>query len=417
MLKKSYFGAIMKKLIVNGGIPLRGRINVNGSKNAALPMLFASIIAEGISVLDNFPYIGDTEVAMRILESLGVSFSKEGKRLYIDTRNMKYVLPDPHLTAKLRASTYLIGGCLARFGRIDLPESGGCNFASRPIDLHVYAAERLGARREGNTLVAENLQGRLISLSKPSVGATANALILASRASGITEIRGGAREPHILSLIDYLRSMGASIEIVGDSLLVSSSGLHSGRATVIGDMIEAATYLIAGVLTEGSVEVSGVDVESLSPFLLLLSDMGATVDITENSIKIYAKSKLKFANAIAEPYPGLPTDIQPLLAPLFAFNSGGHLSDRVFEGRFGYLSSLIPLGARYRQDKDGTFLLPSLPQCGATEATDLRGGAACLLCALAAPGESVISSAQIILRGYECPDCLLRSLGGIVSIE
>ena len=409
MVKKC-FGADMSSFRINGGKPLFGRVEVNGSKNAALPMIFSAIISNGISEISNFPFIGDTETAIEIISSLGAKCHKNGKTLYIDTRDLTYTAPDPALVGKIRASTYLIGACLSRFGRVDLARSGGCDFAYRPIDLHIFASEAFGAELTGNSLTVKKLTAADLTLPKPSVGATVNSLILAASAKGVSTIRGCALEPHVLALADFLVSMGASINFYGNTARVVGADLSGGKSRVIGDMIEAATYLLSGVATGGEVETFGIDPKSLSSFLNLLSDMGADIKITHESVKMQAKSKLKFAKAVAKPYPGLPTDIQPLLAPIFAMNSGGVISDEVFPERFGYLDTLSDFGIKWSKNGGEALILPSDIRPSRSYAKDLRGGAACLITALGANGESIIDRAEIIERGYEAPDRILRSL-------
>ena len=205
MLKTHYFGAGMKSIVVNGGLPLSGKISVAGSKNAALPILFATILTRGISSIEGLPDIGDVRCALRILRDFGAQISKDGVRTMIDTTHLSYAPPAPDAVCRIRASTYLIGSCLSRFGECELLDFGGCNFSARPIDLHILAAQTLGAVREGERLLADKLCGGEIVFPKPSVGATVNAILLAACAEGESVIRGFAKEPHIDSLIDYLR--------------------------------------------------------------------------------------------------------------------------------------------------------------------------------------------------------------------
>ena len=406
----------MRKIKINGAKPLGGSFTVNGSKNAALPLVFASLACHGVSELSNFPNIGDTETALELISDLGAVVKREGKSVYIDTRNLTYAPPRAELTRKIRASTYLIGACLSRFGRIDISGFGGCDFSDRPIDLHVYAAEALGAKSQGSCLTASRLLGNRVNLPKPSVGATVNTLIIAAGAEGTTEIYGAAKEPHVMCLIDFLRTMGAEIDVSDKCIKVVGKDLTSGSAYVIGDMVEAATYLLAGAVTGGEVTAVGLDTQTLYPLFGLLSDMGADIKLCATKAKVGARGQLKYAKATAKPYPGLPTDIQPMLAPIFAANSGGAIRDLVFPDRLGYLDVLSGFGiSSYRCGKSAV-VLPSRIHNARVSAPDLRGGAACILAALAANGESEISSSQIILRGYEAPDKLLRSLGGKIKI-
>ncbi len=407
----------MKKLIINGGRPLFGKVQVSGSKNGALPILFASVVTSGITEVIGCPRIGDTAVALELLGSLGVGAEWQGQSLFLDTRELKYTPPNAELVRKIRASTYLIGATLARFGEAELCSCGGCNFADRPIDLHIYAAECLGARIDSNILKAGKLNGGEISLPLPSVGATVNSLIMAAAAEGETHIKGYAKEPHVLLLIDYLRSAGAEIELAENLLTVRGRALGGGRVKIIGDMIEAGTYIAAGLLTGGEVEVSGIDNESMKPFSASLCALGARVRSEEDSLSASIFGRGNFLNLRAEPYPGFPTDLQPITAPLLARFSGGRIEDSVFPERLGYLCELSRFGISSQRDRSGALILPSSFMPASVKAPCLRGGAACLLAALCAEGESIIDGAEIIERGYENIEEKLRALGALISTE
>ncbi len=407
----------MKKLIINGGSPLFGTVRVGGSKNAALPILFASLATEGTTEIIGVPDIGDTAASLDILRSFGVKVQKENEKLILDTRVAKYTVPDATLVRRIRASTYLIGACLSRFGRCQLLDFGGCNFADRPIDLHLYAASMLGARSFREELYADRLVGTRIVLPKPSVGATVNALIMASRAEGVTMIEGFAREPHVLLLIDYLRSCGADVTVGDSSLTVTGTRLHGGKIKIIGDMIEAGTYLTAGLITDGEVEVIGIDHQAMEPYISLVSSMGALVELKDEGIRAKRGLRLGYAEITAEPYPGFPTDLQPIVAPLFSLNSGGRIIDNVFPERFGYLDVLSSFGVRYNKGKGMAEVMRSEIRPARVAAPCLRGGAACLLTALCASGESWIESPDLLLRGYEEPVAKLRSLGAKIEMK
>lgn len=410
----------MKKIVVNGGKRLSGEIRASGSKNAALPLIFASMLTRGESVLLNVPRIGDVFVALDIMSELGAEIDFTGNRLVIDTEHLKYMPPSPALISKIRASTYLIGASLARFGRFDLSDFGGCSFSPRPIDLHIKSAISLGAKRVGNTLVAEGLAGAKIKLEKPSVGATINTLIMASAAKGVTEIRGFAKEPHVLSVIDYLRSMGADITLTDQVITVKSAPLSPTEFSVIGDMIEAGTYITFALITDGDIKVTGFDPTELSAFTNALSDLGYDPEIGADFIAVNAKNhkqKTKAApHIIADPYPGFPTDLQPIIAPLLAHNEGGKITDNVWQGRFGYLESLAPFGLDFERGAYSAKIEKSSFHPAISNAPDLRGGAATLAAALFAKGASKIHSPDIILRGYENIIEKLTSLGADVKL-
>ncbi len=407
----------MKRIIINGGKPLVGSVNAGGSKNASLPILFASIITSGVSEIYGMPRIGDTEIALDILSSFGVNSEWHSDKLILDTSRLSYKMPDVSKVCKLRASTYLIGACLSRFGTAELQSFGGCNFSSRPIDLHIRSALAFGADLSDSRLTVHRLRGAEVDLSLPSVGATVNSLLMAASAHGVSHIRGYAREPHVLLLIDYLRSAGADITVSDKEITVSGTPLHGGRVKIIGDMIEAGTYLAAGLVTHGDVEVRGIDAESMRPFTDLLLSMGASISFGEDSIRAKAEGELLYSSATAVPYPGFPTDLQPIIAPLFAVNRGGEIRDTVFPDRFSYLEVLSSFGLKFERYSGGARIFPSSLTPSSVKAPCLRGGAACLLSSLCAKGESVIDSADIILRGYESPKQKLSSLGGEIKIE
>ena len=201
------------EMIVRGGKRLSGEVRISGSKNGALPILFATLITKGVSRIENLPDIGDIRVAIRLLEGFGAKMLRSGVALYIDTEHLTYREPDPTLVSQIRASSYLIGACLARFGKFTLSNFGGCSFSNRPIDMHLYAAEALGARIENDVLLTDGLKGAEIVFDKPSVGATVNAIIMASLSDGETHIHTYAKEPHIFTLVEFLKSCGADIEI------------------------------------------------------------------------------------------------------------------------------------------------------------------------------------------------------------
>lgn len=406
----------MQKILVCGGRPLCGRIRVSGSKNAALPIIFATLITSGISHLENVPDIGDVQVAIELIEKLGARVSREKSTLTVDTRELSFCDPPVSLTSSIRASTYLLGAMLSRFGLFHTGEFGGCNFSPRPIDMHIDAARAFGASYDGRTLFANRLHGAEIHFSKVSVGATANALIMAFSAEGESVIYGGAREPHILNLIDYLRSTGAKIDIYEDRITVLRGKLGGGDVRIIGDMIEAGTYLSAGLMTDGEVTVEGFCPDELSPFTTALISLGALVRAQADSISVASGDRYRFTSVIAEPYPAFPTDLQPIVAPLMARRLGGLIVDRVWRERFGYLDSLRLFGVISHAHDGYALIEGSSLHPARTSATDLRGGAAALITALAADGESEIDNAKIIHRGYESLEEKLAQLGAKIKI-
>ncbi len=406
----------MKEIVINGGRVLSGTVTVGGSKNAVLPIIFATLVTHGVSRLDNVPNIGDVRVALKIISELGARVIRTGSTLYIDTSSLEYCEISDATLSRIRASTYLLGASLVRFGRCRAFRSGGCNFSDRPIDLHIYAAECLGATLDGCHIVADRLHAGTIRLRTASVGATANALIMASGIDGVSEIYNFAREPHIMALARFLASAGASIFIDDEKITVRGGTLSGGNVRIIGDMIEAGTYLAAGVITGGEVSVCGVDARDMRAYLSFLTALGCEVNVTSDSITA-ARGKLHRAVTVtADPYPAYPTDLAPIAAPLIAVLARGEIYDNVWSERFGYLGELSHFGLRSSRVTGGAVIHHSQLYPSASRAPDLRGGAACVLCALCASGESRVASAELVLRGYESIDKKLRTLGAEISI-
>ena len=405
----------MRTIVIDGGRPLFGRVAVSGSKNAALPIIFSTVITRGVSLLHNVPDIGDVRTALDIIQGLGAKVTREGSDLFIDTRRLVYSTPSASAVAKIRASTYLLGATLSRFGTARIQPFGGCNFCDRPIDLHLLACRTFGAAQRDDTLYSHGLIGATLKLPKPSVGATVNSLILAAAAHGASRIEGYAREPHIFNLIDYLRSAGAEISITEDAITLVGGELSGGEVTVEGDPIEAGTYAALSAFTGGEVTVTGISPTALEPLLSMLSESGVSVDLS-HGIRLSGTPRERI-HITAEPYPGFPTDLQPIASVLLALGCGGTVEDRVWQGRFGYLAALAPFGVQYKIYPSGAEIFPSSPHAGNTVAPDLRGGAAALLLALFAGGESRIGGAEIIERGYEKLEAKLRPLGANIKIE
>ena len=406
----------MKKIIVNGGKRLSGEISVSGSKNAALPIIFACILTKGISEIENLPDIGDVKIALSLLKSFGALIEREGNKTMIDTRRLRYVDPDVDLVKKIRASTYLLGACLSRFGRCPVMSFGGCNFSLRPIDMHIDAFMKLGARMDGDALVCDSPHGSVIEFRKASVGATVNAVLLAATADGETVISGCAVEPHIDSLISFLNSCGASITRHDREIRISGRSLHGGSISVIGDMIEAGSYLALSLMTGGDVRILKSPLFDMKASLDAFSSLGAKICFSDGSLYGSIDDGRYFSVTTA-PYPGFPTDLQPLLAPLMAHQRGGEITDNVWQTRFGYLSSLSPFGVKSTVNDNRALIFKSEIRNGISSAPDLRGGMAALICALAAEGQSEIYSAETILRGYEGLEEKLCALGADIKIK
>jgi UDP-N-acetylglucosamine 1-carboxyvinyltransferase len=393
-----------------GGRPLAGEVFVSGSKNAALPIIFSCILLKGVSEIENLPDIGDTRAALHILRNMGAMIYRRGDKVFIDTREVEYVRPTNAVSSQLRASTYLIGACLGRFGISHISEFGGCSFQDRPIDMHLDACRLLGCRVEGDH-VSGYPRGGEIRFAKPSVGATVNAILLAATARGTSRIYGYACEPHIDCLIDFLISAGASVVRHADHLEICGRELSGGKISIIADMIEAGSYLALGLMTEGKIRVNNLPIPDMASVLDAFYSLGAEWD--GDMLKI---SHPAYCEINARPYPLFPTDLQPIFAPLMAKYSGGSITDEVWSGRFGYLKTLAAFGVGSKTKSNTAEIFTSQFSPARVSAPDLRGGFAALMCALCASGESSVYSCEIILRGYENLCEKLRALGAKINI-
>ena len=406
----------MGTFIIDGGVPLVGTVRVSGSKNAALPVIFASLTADGVSEIISLPDISDVRKALDIVRFFGARVERSGDVTYIDARDVRYTSPPQSLVSELRASTYLIGASLSRFGRAELMQYGGCNFSRRPIDMHIAAAMSFGADLCGDELVCRSLHSSDISFSKRSVGATVNSLIMAAGTPGTSRIYGYACEPHIDTLIEFLSSMGAVIESSSECLTVRGASHRGGKVAIPGDMIEAGTFLALSSVTGGDIRVEGVRLSELSSFISNLSSSGVSVSYEGGAVAAFGLPR-KEIDIVTGPYPDFPTDLQPIIAPVLALGRGGSICDTVWEGRFGYLSELSRLGLSYTVSSGRAEIYPSVISSGEACALDLRGGAACIISALSAVGTSRITSGEVLLRGYERLAEKINELGGRVRYE
>ncbi len=406
----------MGSFIINGGKGLSGELEVSGSKNAALPLIFASLTVRGTSVLDNVPDIEDVRIALKILEYYGVSVASYGDRLLIDASRAEYSVPPRELVSKIRASSYLMGASLSRFGKAYIPPSGGCNFDIRPIDLHLFAMQMLGAEISGNEIIFSSPRPAEIHFPKKSVGASINAIISASSVRGVSRIYGYAEEPHVLSLIDFYRSAGIDITQNSECIEIHGKEIYHAHASVIPDMIEAGTYIIASLMLSSPILIRSLDVSHLSYPIALLSSCGARFEYTNDGIIPYGRIEQEITLETA-PYPGFPTDLQPQMAPLLALASGGEIRERVWSSRFSYLNELSRFGVKYELRADSALIHTSALCPAEVTSPDLRGGAALILAALAADGQSKIRGAEIIDRGYENIVKKLASLGASINRE
>ena len=402
----------MERVIVSGGQRLSGEVEIGGSKNAALPVLFAGILTGERCVFSNLPRVSDVLRTLEILRSLGarIHFCERGE-VEVDYSTLRPAMPPVHLTASIRGSTYLLGALLGRFGEVRFGRAGGCDFGARPIDQHLAGFASLGAEVcEGETLeisAPNGLCGAAFTLAMPSVGATANFLLAAVLAKGESVLSNAAAEPHVAALADFLTAAGANIKGVGsDTVRVCGvPRLHGVCYRMIPDMIEAGTYLCAGLACRGPVLVHDVDPLHLKALLTVFSGMGAEVKTFDRAVSVSAEEGYDNTLVTTAPYPGFPTDLHPQLTALFSIGGVargvGVVRETVFDSRFRYVSSLRAMGARIDLLRDTATVYPTPLHAAKLFSPDLRGGAALLLAALATRGESEITNAVTIARGYE----------------
>lgn len=400
---------MMDTYYVTGGQPLCGSIPIHGSKNSILPILAATVLVKGESVIHNCPDLRDVFATVEILKCLGCCVHWENGTMTVDASDLHTGDVPDCLMQEMRSSVLFLGPLLARLGRAEMCAPGGCALGERPIDMHLAALERLGAsvRQDGERLIctAKKLTGRRISFDFPSVGATENAMLAACGAEGSTIISNAAREPEIVDLQNFLRSMGAKIWGAGGGTIFVEGGvtLHPGEYTVMSDRIVAATYLAAVASAKGEAELLGADVDTVAPVIAALTEAGCTIRSTGDRIWIRAKEPLRAIRPIyTAPYPGFPTDAQPMLMAALAGGTGkSTFIETIFSDRYSHVEGLCRMGGlihinKQRAEVEGNLFL----QGAKVEAFDLRGGAALVVAALGAQGESCITGLQYIDRGY-----------------
>ena len=405
---------------------LEGEYPVQGSKNASLPILAASIVCPAVTELEGVPCLDDVDAALRILRHLGCETRQDGHSVYIDSRTVSLSHIPNDLMAEMRSSVIFMGALLARCGEAKLSPPGGCQLGKRPIDLHLYALRRLGAEIEEEngeiSCRAERLRGTEIVLPFPSVGATENAVLAACAASGKTVIQGAAREPEIVALQDYLRAAGVDISGAGSDRIVISRGRPRTHIhmNIISDRIVASTVACAAAAVGGDVTLKNIDPSQLSTVMHFLNEAGCDIIRKSGEVRIISDGRLRAVGPVSTaPYPGFPTDAQPvLMAALLKADGVTRIYENIFENRFRQVEELCRLGADIRTD-GMTAEIHGVPELHGAQlkATDLRGGAAMLIAALSAEGESAVLDSGHITRGYENFDSCLRTLGASIYME
>ena len=416
----------MTKYIVQGGHPLFGEVEISGAKNAAVAILPAALLVDGVCRIENIPQISDVTLSLKILEHLGAGIRVINRHtVEIDSSHIRSTRTSYELARKMRASYYLIGALLGRFGQAEVAMPGGCNFGVRPIDQHVKGFTALGAKVmvEGGFINASTENGRLkganIYLDVVSVGATMNIMMAAVRAEGNTIIENAAKEPHIVDLANFLNSMGANIRGAGtDTIKIQGvDRLRGGSYAIIPDQIEAGTYMAAVAATGGQILVKNIIPKHMDCITAKLVEMGVEVEEREDTLLVRRNGPLQKANVKTMPYPGFPTDMQPQITVTLALARGTSIvTESIFENRFKYVDELARMGGNIKVEGNVAVIDGVKNFSGAAvNAPDLRAGAALVIAGLAADGYTVVDEIGYIQRGYECFEEKLRGLGAMIE--
>ena len=419
----------MTKYIVQGGQPLFGEVRISGAKNAAVAIIPAALLVDGVCRIENIPQISDVTALLKILEQLGAKIRFLNRSdVEIDCRRIATTQVSQELAHKIRASYYLIGALLGRFGEAEVSMPGGCNFGGvRPIDQHVKGFVAMGAEvREGDFICAKAESGRMkganVYLDVVSVGATMNIMMAAALAEGTTVIENAAKEPHIVDLANFLNSMGADIKGAGtDTIRIFGvDKLHGGTYAIIPDQIEAGTYMAAVAACGGQVLVRGIIPKHMDCITAKLQEMGVQVEEQDDTLLVRRAGKLRRTNVKTLPYPGFPTDMQPQITVALCLAEGTSMvTEGVWDNRYRYVGELTRMGAQIRvEGRSAVIEGVDHLTAASVQAYDLRAGAAMVIAALAADGVSEVSNVHYIERGYEDIIGKLRNLGAkIESVE
>ncbi len=403
----------MARYEIVGGNPLRGEVTISGAKNAAVAIIPASLLVNGVSRIENVPDISDVRILLAILEGLGAKIAyPEPGVVEIDSTVIHDIEPEVSLVKKMRASYYLMGALLGRQGHCHVALPGGCSFASRPIDQHIKGFRALGAKVEETEKYVEmhpgkdGLQGGRVSLDMASVGATANIMMAAVLLPGMTVIENAAKEPHIVDLANYLNTMGANVMGAGtDTVKIRGvEKLQGGTYAIIPDQIEAGTYMAAAVITGGDVLVKNVIPKHMECITIKLEEMGAEIEEFDDAIRISNNQRLYATTVKTRPYPGFPTDMQAQICVCMTLADGiSRLTESVYETRFfGYCAELESMGAKIEVNGKTATINGREKLKGSTViARDLRAGAALVIAGLVAEGTTRVENIHYIERGYE----------------
>ncbi len=413
----------MDKIVIKGGKRLHGKVKIGGAKNAVLPVMAACLLTRGVSVIKNVPNLKDVATMASVLEQLGVRTERGGDVIKIDSSRVDSCEAPYDLVRTMRASIYVLGPLLASMGKARVSLPGGCAWGPRPVDLHIRAMRELGATVAINhgyiDSEARRLKGSNVTFSAPSVGATANTMMAASRARGQTVITNAAKEPEITALADFINHMGGKISGAGSDVVTVEGvdELSPAEVKVVPDRIETGTYMIAGAITAGQIEIVDCVPEHVESVTVKLVQCGVAVETSRNRIKVKGKKTIDSVDAVTAPYPGFPTDMQAQYMALMTIARGTSIiSETIFRDRFTHVPELRRLGADIKLDGNTAHVGYVKSLSGApVMATDLRASAALVLAGLVAEGETHVSRVYHIDRGYEAIEEKLRGLGADIQ--
>ena len=415
----------MEKLVVTGPTPLKGEVTINGAKNAAVAILPATLLIDGICTIENLPNISDVKISCEILESLGAKITWIDKHtITVDSRNIVTTKAPLELTRKFRASYYVIGAMLSRMGEIEVGMPGGCKLGARPIDQHIKGFEALGAEvvvEKGLIHAkAKQLTGNSVYMDIVSVGATINVMLSAVLAEGTTTIDNAAKEPHIVDVANFLNTMGADIRGAGtDMIKINGVKKLKGDATysVVPDQIEAGTFMLAAVASKGDLLLKNCITKHLESITAKILEVGGQVEDYGDSIRVFCDKRPKKANIKTLPYPGFPTDLQPQMGVVLSLAEGtSTINESIWESRFQYTDELNKMGAKITAQGKSAFFEGVEKLYGApVYSTDLRAGAALIIAGIAAEGITEIYNLEHIDRGYENIEERFRSIGANIK--
>lgn len=414
----------MDQYIIKGGNPLVGEVEIGGAKNAALPIISAAIMTDETVTLENLPDVNDINVLLDAISKIGAQVERVDRHtVKINGSTILDCSVDYEYIKKIRASYYLLGALLGKYRKAEVPLPGGCNIGSRPIDQHLKGFRAIGAKvdiRHGSIIAnAENMRGANIYLDMVSVGATINIMMAASMADGRTVIENAAKEPHVVDVANFLNSMGAKIKGAGTDVIriQGVSKLHKTTYTIVPDMIEAGTFMVAAAATKGDIMVKNVIPKHMEAVTAKLEEIGCEVEEFDDSIRVVASRRLTRTHVKTQPYPGYPTDMQPQIGVVLALAQGTSiLTESIFENRFKYIDELARMGADVKVEGNTAIINGVEGFTGArVSSPDLRAGAALVIAGLAAEGITIVDDIIYILRGYEDFEQKLKSLGGEIE--